>query len=273
MSDAFKTWADSWAKGPLSFFNAMLPIPSASPCEAATAETMPLGEQFADLRDTWAASLEKWTQLAQQGPGAASLTPEALRAIFVPSQWGGSAAGALDAGLRQLLEGPKYAVLYDFDRQWLELQQLALQRDKDIAAYQAVVMKAWNQAFQRFSAGFFSAGGEGAGTWREVADRWLATANDTLIEAHRSEEFIEAQRRMLRSLSDYRLQERKLAEACSAACHIPTRTEMDEMQKAVTELKRELRTLRAAQGRPHPALRTPAPAQRKTRRAAASAAR
>ena len=271
MSEAFKTWADSWAKGPLSFFNAMLPTPTASPSEAGA--TTPLAEQFADLRDTWAASLEKWTQLAQQGGGGAWLTPEALRAVFVPSQWGGSATGALDAGLRQLLEGPKYAVLWDFDRQWLELQQLALQRDQDVAAYQAVVAKAWNQAFQRFWAGLLSAKGERAGTWREVADRWLATANDTLIEAHRSEEFIEAQRRMLRSLSDYRLQERKLAEVCSAAWHIPTRTEMDEMQRAVTELKRELRTLRMAPSQPRTASKSPAPAKRKTRSAAASAAR
>jgi polyhydroxyalkanoate synthase subunit PhaE len=276
MSDVFKTWADGWEKGPLSFFKAMLPAQPASAAGATTDATSTLGEHFAELRDTWAASLEKWTQLAQQGGGGGPLTPEALRAIFVPSQWGGSGAAAVDAGLRQLLEGPKYAVLWDFDRQWLELQRLALQRDKDVAAYQAVVMKAWNHAFQRFSKSVISTKGEGAGTWREAADRWLAIANKTLIEAHRSDEFIEAQRRMLRSLSDYRLQERKLAEACCAACHVPTRTEMDEMQRAVTELKRELRTLRSAPSRPRAVPKAPvrAPgAKRKARSTVASAAR
>jgi hypothetical protein len=42
-----------------------------------------------------------------------------------------------------------------------------------------------------------------------MTDRWLEVANETLIEVHRSDEFVEAQRRMLRSASDYRLQERK----------------------------------------------------------------
>ena len=51
---------------------------------------------------------------------------------------------------------------------------------------------------------------------------------------------------MLRSASDYRLQERKIAEAWCEACHIPTRTEMDEMQRTVTELRRELRALQRA---------------------------
>ena len=44
-------------------------------------------------------------------------------------------------------------------------------------------------------------------------DRWLAVANDTLIQVHRSDEFVDAQRRMLRAASDLHLQERRIAEA------------------------------------------------------------
>jgi hypothetical protein len=39
---------------------------------------------------------------------------------------------------------------------------------------------------------------------------------------HRSDEFVGAQRRMLRAASDLHLQERKLAEAWSEAVHLPT---------------------------------------------------
>ena len=49
---------------------------------------------------------------------------------------------------------------------------------------------------------------------------------------------------MTRSSTEYRLAEREIAEAFCEMHHIPTRTEMDEMQKAVTELKRELRAVR-----------------------------
>ena len=75
--------------------------------------------------------------------------------MFVPppGPWGGPAPGVVDAALQRVLEGPRYATLWDLDRQLLELQQLTLQRDKEVAAYQAVVQKAWNPAFQRFTEG------------------------------------------------------------------------------------------------------------------------
>jgi predicted DNA-binding protein (UPF0278 family) len=77
-----------------------------------------------------------------------------------------------------------------------------------------------------------------------MADRWLAVVNDTMIDVHRTDEFVQAQRQMLRSASDYRLQERKIAEAWCDALHVPTRSEMDEVQRTVTELRRQVRALR-----------------------------
>src|SRR4029453_14577263 len=122
-----------------------------------------------------------------------------------------------------------------------------LQRDKAMAAYQAVVQKAWNLALQRFTQALASKGQGAAGTtWRGLTDQWLAVANDTLIEAHRSDEFIAAQRRMLRTASDRHLQERRIAEAWCEAAHVPTRSEVDELQRVVTELRREVRLLRRA---------------------------
>jgi polyhydroxyalkanoate synthesis regulator phasin len=91
---------------------------------------------------------------------------------------------------------------------------------------------------------------------RGMLDLWLATANKSLVEMHRSDQFLEAQRRMTRSSTEYRLAEREIAEAFCEMHHIPTRTEMDEVQRTVTELRRELR---AAKQPPQPA----APAARK----------
>jgi polyhydroxyalkanoate synthesis regulator phasin len=201
----------------------------------------PLEEQFKELRDTWQASIEKWTEFAKAGLETGTLTPDALKEFFGPATWSGT--GAFDAGLRQVLEGPQYANLWDQGRKLMELQQRALQRDKHVAAYQAVVQKAWNLAFQRFSTSFAGVKGDGPVTWRGLTDRWLKVVNDTLVEVHRSDEFLEAQRRMLRAAAEYRLQERKIAEAWCQTSHIPTRTEMDEMQRTVTELKRQVRDL------------------------------
>ena len=210
-------------------------------------------EQFADLRDTWQESIEKWTELVKQGPKAVPMTPEALRELFTPARWSGTGTGSFDAGLRQVLEGSKYAMLFDLDRKLLALRQLASLRDRDVAAFHAILLKAWNAAFERFSSNVVSMKVQAPATWRDMADRWLAVVNDTLIEAQRSEAFVEAQRKMLRSASDHRLQERKIAEAWCEAFHVPTRTEMDEMQRTVTELRRQLRTLERAGG-PRPAV-------------------
>jgi hypothetical protein len=85
---------------------------------------------------------------------------------------------------------------------------------------------------------------------------------------HRSDEFLEAQRKMTRSATEYRLQEREIAEAFCAMHHIPTRTEMDEVQHAVYELRRELRVLqRKGEGE----LAKPAPTPRSGKRPAAKA--
>jgi polyhydroxyalkanoate synthesis regulator phasin len=241
------SWADSWATSQQALMKAMFPVQAPGTPAAMDTQGL-LQEQFADLRDTWKESIAKWTELAQQGPKAPPLTAEALRALFVPARWSGAGTGSFDAGLRQVLEGPKYALLFDLDRKLLALKQLASQRDADVAAFHAILVKAWRTAFERFSASVPAATAQQPATWRGTADRWLAVVNDTLIEVQRSQAFIEAQRKMLRSASDHRLQEQKIAEAWCEAFHVPTRTEMDEMQRTVTELRRQLRTLQRANG-------------------------
>ncbi len=131
--------------------------------------------------------------------------------------------------------------------------------------------------FERFSSSVASTKVQAPPTWRDIADRWLAVVNDTLIEAQRSEAFVEAQRKMLRSASDHRLQERKIAEAWCEAFHVPTRTEMDEMQRTVIELRRQLRALQRASGPRPPAaamrpLRNPASVSPRRSRTPPSAA-
>jgi poly[(R)-3-hydroxyalkanoate] polymerase subunit PhaE len=49
---------------------------------------------------------------------------------------------------------------------------------------------------------------------------------------------------MTRSSTEYRLAEREIAEAFCEVHHIPTRTEVDELQRTVAELRRELRALK-----------------------------
>jgi hypothetical protein len=244
MNDARPNWAENWAAAQQAMWKAWVPA-VAAPTGQAEREPTPLEEQFKELRDTWQASAAKWSDFAKEASRGEVPDAGKLREMFAPSSWTGPGAGLLDAALQRVLEGPRYATLWDLDRKLLELQQLTAKRDKEVAAYQAVVQKAWNLAFERFAKALNQTRKEGGTrTWRSLVDQWLAVANDTMIEVHRGDEFVQAQRRMLRAASDRHLQERKIAEAWCEATHVPTRSEVDELQRHVVELRREVRLLR-----------------------------
>lgn len=248
MSEQGKVWSNDWIANQQAFWSAFFPTMPSAPGGAQSArDSTPLQAQLDELSQTWQASLARWAAFAKETPQGDLPTADKLREIFAPASWSGPGAGLMDDALRRVLEGPRYATLSDLDRKLLELQQLTIARDKNIAAYQAVLQKAWNQVFERFIAAVNAAPKDGAKhSWRDLTDQWLAIANETLIEVHRSEQFLLAQQKMLRAASDRHLQERKIAEAWCEATHLPTRTEVDELQRQLVELRREVRLLRRA---------------------------
>ena len=272
MSEPLKSWPETWAASQQAFFKAMVPT-TATDGTANAPPMTPVQAQFAELQGTWKESIERWTEFVKDGSAPSHLTAKALKNMFAPARWGAGAQGAFETGLQEVLEGPKYATLWDMDRKLGELYQLSLKRDRAVAAFTKIVQRAWNAAFQRFSQSLVGTRDKAPTTWRGLTDKWLAVANETLIEAHRTDEFVQAQSRVMRSASDYRLQERELAESWCVACHIPTRSEMDEMQRLVTELRRRVRILERREAPlldstgAAPASRKPRAASSKSRRA------
>jgi len=167
-----------------------------------------------------------------------------MKKLFDPAEWK-RAGSTFDLGMEKLTEGPTYATLWDMDRKTLALQKLWVERAKDVERYWEVTQGAWTKALERFMKVAADTKGEPITSGRQLLDLWLATANKVLLEMHRSEEFLEAQRRMTRSSTEYRLAEREMAEAFCEVHHIPTRSEVDELQRTVTELRREVRALKS----------------------------
>jgi hypothetical protein len=229
-SESQKAWLDTLARSPVS---AALPF-------ASNAGVQDMARQ---LNDAWKVSIEQWMALLQQGAARAGFSQEHLRKIVDPAEWAKPVPGSFDFGIERLIEGPNFATLWDLDRKLAKLQQLAVQRTEDSAAYHAVVLAAWNRAVERFARDLADRERPPVGSFRELIDLWIKTANDTLIEVHRSPQFLEAQRRVTRSATDYRLAEREIAEAYCEIHHIPTRTEVDEVQRALYELRRDVRAL------------------------------
>ena len=196
------------------------------------------------MSDLMRQSMEQWAEQAKaawtQGKG---IDADAMKKLFDPAEW--SRAGSqFDMGLEKLTEGPTYATLWDLDRKLLALQKLWSEQAADTQRYWEVVQRAWAQAQARFTKSLSDSKGEPITSGRALLDLWLATANKALVEMHRSKEFLEAQRKVTRASAEYRLAEREIAEAWCEAHHIPTRTEVDELQRTVAELRRELRALK-----------------------------
>lgn len=230
----FQTWAEGLTKQ----------APKNFPATAALPDSMqgPLSQ----MTEFFNKSMEQWNALAQwPKDGKNSLDANALRKLFDPAEWGRAGVGGFDLALEHLTEGPTYANLWDLDRKLLNAQRLSQQRLRDVAAYQAIVQDAWRSASERFFRALSDASRAPLSSARELLDLWMATANETLIEMHRTPKFLEAQRNVTRSSADYRLQERAIAETFCEVHHIPTRSEVDELQRTVVELRRQVRALTA----------------------------
>ena len=206
----------------------------------------------------WQSSMEQWVDLAQKALPQSGLSGESLKMLFDPRQWAQAGLGPLDAAIEHLVEGPSYATLWTLDRKILKAQKLRAEWAKDLAAFQVLMHSAWNEAVQRFLREVNDTQGAPITTWRELTDVWVKVANETLLATHRTPEFLEAQRRLTRSGAECRLQEREVAEVFCEMQQMPTRTEMDEVQHEVYELRRRLRALEksgmaaAAPGTPSP---------------------
>lgn len=242
-------WMKLWSENQKSLFDAW--VQGKPPPFAFRGEAPPNGDpmkQAAEISELMRQSMEQWAEAAQGAWGKkGGFDPDALKQFFDPAEWK-RAGSHFDAGLEKLTEGPTYATLWDMDRKTLALQKLWVDRAKAVEVYWEIVQRAWGKALERFTKAMTDSRGEPITSGRGMLDLWLATANKALVEMHRSEEFLEAQRAMTRSSTEYRLAEREIAEAFCEAHHIPTRTEVDELQKTVAELRRELRALKKKKG-------------------------
>jgi len=267
MADKPANWIDQagelykqWADQQQNLFRSMAGNTGLFGVGGTNAASPPLDatEGLRNAQALWQSSMEQWVDLAQKALPQSGLSGESLKMLFDPRQWAQAGLGPLDAAIEHLVEGPSYATLWTLDREILKAQKLRAEWAKDLAAFQILMQSAWNEAVQRFLREVNDTQGTPITTWRELTDVWVKVANETLLATHRTPEFLETQRKLTRSGAECRLQERAVAEAFCEIQQMPTRTEMDEVQREVYELRRRLRALEksgmaaAAAGTPSP---------------------
>jgi class III poly(R)-hydroxyalkanoic acid synthase PhaE subunit len=226
-------------------------------------------EAFSKL---WSSALELSKTVSanvQKGAPADPVVIAMLGKIFDPRAWF-SGADDMDDALQRMAHGPQLADMWDVERKMLTVFNAWTALRRRSLEHNTVMLDAWLQAAGRFAKELNERAekGEVLESWRALLALWVDTANEALLETQRSEPYLKTQREVLKASTDLRLAQHDVAEFYSEVFGYPTRAELDDVHKSVTELRRELRAMkrgaRRANGQAHEA-RASAQAPRKAR--------
>ncbi|MGI4808205.1 MAG: poly(R)-hydroxyalkanoic acid synthase subunit PhaE [Janthinobacterium lividum] len=200
------------------------------------------------MMQLWSAATSLSTELAgrltqvNDGSGAAS---EVLERITNPRYW---LAGTpeMDDVLARMVDGPRLADLFDVERRygnvmrrWTELRRTGFE-------HQRVLLESWMKASQTFLGelgGRSSVQGKPLEP-KQIVALWSEIGNRQMLETQRSESFLRSQRDMIRASTELRIAQAEMSEHLGKQFGLPTRTEIDDVHRSLTEMRRELRRTR-----------------------------
>jgi polyhydroxyalkanoate synthase subunit PhaE len=204
-------------------------------------------QAFAKL---WSSAIEISQTISRNMQAGESQNPvvaQLLGNIFDPRAWFSGTEG-MDQALQQMAEGPRLADVWDTERKMLTLFNAWTALRRRSLEHNTVMLEAWLQAAGKFAKDLNEKADrkEALGSWREVLALWVDTANSTLLETQRSETYLKSQREILKASTDLRLAQQEMAAFYSEMFGYPTREELDDVHRAMTELRREVRKLQRA---------------------------
>lgn len=173
---------------------------------------------------------------------------KALMDMSNPNSWLKYSGDNFDISAHKLSEGPLFSGISDIDNRLAQVNDSWLELLDESKKYHSIVFSKWSQAYSNFldELNNLNQDEQVELSPRKMIDMWTTIANEELMTLHRSEEFLTAQRSVIRASMQYRLNEKEVAEVICEALHIPTRDEVDDLHKTVTDLRRELRQTKTA---------------------------
>jgi hypothetical protein len=216
------------------------------------AVTTELAQASEALMQLWSAASSMSSELSSmltkyvggRDDGAAAAV---LERIADPRHWL-AGTGELDDVVARMAEGPRLADLWDLERRYARVIRSWTQLRRRTLEHNRVVLEAWLKAGRRFTeelAGHAGADGRPLESKRAFA-LWTEVANRELLQTQRSEPFLASQREMIRASTELRMAQQELVEHFGKQYGFPTRTELDDVHRSVTEMRRELRRMRRA---------------------------
>jgi hypothetical protein len=241
--------------------------------DTLSAEAGDLARAAQSVVKLWSAATTACGKLATTIPsiaGSDGVTEATFRKMVDPRSWT-SATGGLDDVLGRMAEGPRFADLWEIERRYAGVLQAWMNLRRRSLEHNAVVLEAWLQAARQFSEKL-AASNIKTPDAKAALTLWTDTANQKLLETQRSEPFLQTQAALIRATTELRMAQHELVEHFGKQYGFPTRSELDDVHRTLTELRRELRAMQREQ-RKQPAQHTAppdTPKPRPPRRAAAS---
>ena len=170
-----------------------------------------------------------------------------LGKVFDPRAWF-AGTGGMDETLQKMAEGPRLADFWDTERKVLKLFNAWTALRKRASS---TTRLCWKHGSRRPASSPKTStrrkterrrSARGATCWR-CGSRPLIPL---LLETQRSDSYLKSQREILKASTDLRLAQQEMAAFYSEMFGYPTREELDDVHRTVTELRRELRALQRA---------------------------
>lgn len=168
---------------------------------------------------------------------------QAFFELLDPQKWTKFAPEQLRVMLDRIAHGPQFADLVMPQQKVAETWRETLDYQQAASDMSRVMQDAWTQAYKMYSKSH-SLDDLKQGEMNEAMSAWLKAANDSLLHAQGSSEFLDAQKRMIQAATEIRARQKDMAEEWSEAWQMPTRTEIDDLTLSVHKLRRELREVK-----------------------------
>jgi hypothetical protein len=237
------------AEGMKAVASGKIPMMPTMPADLSVGATE-LAQASKSVMDLWSAATSVCAKLATSIPAASGgdgIVEATFRKMADPRTWiGGS--GEMDEVLGRMAEGPRFADLWEAERRYAGVLQAWMNLRRRSLEHNAVTLEAWLRAGRRFTE-HLAADAKPVDAKAALA-LWVETANRELLETQRSEHFLQTQAAMIRATTELRLAQQDLVEHIGKQYGFPTRTELDDVHRTVTELRRELRAMRREQRMP-----------------------
>ena len=282
--DAWLAGSEQMIRAQSSWFTTATDVVESTDASAVVDKAKQHWNQCEQQFTHWLAASEQWLSdysVAPQGeardddskdPFLDSLAQ--FKKLLDPNTFLHSGVDELNQFCQRMTEGPDFADIGVLEKKWMRTSKDWFAWRDASANYQAVIATAWAKAFEIYTQDLAKLNAESTQepssqqaahqpphqqhqslTMRELIQGWLRVANEQLIVIQRSDEFLEAQRNLFKTSTQYKLKQRELVETWCEHYTIPTRTEVDDLHRMVYDLRREVRELKQ-QLQPLPAEKT-----------------